>query len=385
MSFNLLIGSSFMIIGTGVGAGMLALPILLSEVDIITYLLILSTLTISAAATGITMIRFHSKYPTIKNFYSTMEFAFNPTIQKIGAILFTIFFYSLITAFLDCISGLVIKYANIPRINVIITISLILIGLLQQKLKWIDYSNRLATMLLLIIAISFLTQPNEGLFKYEYTSNPNDWLAAFPIIYLGLGFGAIMPSLVKYLNYDKKLLFKSLTLAVATIFILYFAWVLFTIDTLSTSTLIRLKGESDSVPKMIYLLQQKLKLSDSYVLSLALFFPILAIITSILGVSVGLFEYIQEIQWKHKICEHKKWLTALLVVAPPTLSAIIYPSIMINILKHSTTILVFASSLTPAVIAYKLAENKGMIGYNLLFIVLPLLTGVMVIISSTFI
>jgi tyrosine-specific transport protein len=200
------IGSIFIVAGTAIGAGMLALPLVLANFGIIyTILLMLATWGLMYylslvnlelnldAGKGLTIAQLGRKFS-------------GPVAETIGFLSLKILTYALLAAYIDggssVIQKILLSFFNIEvtLTPIIIAFTTFLVLLFIFATKWVDYTNRImffgliVSFIILLIALLGIID-----FNNLPTTSSNlsllSWRVALPIVFTSFGFHVVFHSL----------------------------------------------------------------------------------------------------------------------------------------------------------------------------------------------
>ena len=183
------------------------------------------------------------------------------------------------------------------------------------------------------------------------------WLAAIPVVFTSFGFHVCIATIVRYLDGDAISLRKVLLIGSTIPLVCYILWLLVTLGSLGGETVHSFGG---SLPKLVAALQG---LVQSSVISQAIdLFANLALITSFLGVTMSLFDYVAELtRARDDVAGRAK--TWLITFVPPLLCALYYPDGFFQVLGFAAIPLVVMIIFLPIAMALKQrAQDLG--GYQ---------------------
>src|SRR3990167_6355231 len=267
--------------------------------------------------------------------------------------------YSLIAAYLAGGTEVVNSLLNIINIKLPTWLDtflfLILLGFfVYQGIRSVDWLNRglmctkLAVFFLLVILASFHIQTN----KLMIGSVPK-LLPAVMIVITAFGFSIIIPSLRIYLHNDIKKL--RITILVGSFIALfcYITWLLViqgNIATYGPTGLVSIASSKDTVGNLTTALIQKLH--TPLVITFIHFFTSICMITSFLGVSLSLTDFLADGLQVSKKGKGNLVVYGLTFI-PPLIIVLFIPSIFIKALDYAGIICVILLILLPAIMAWR--------------------------------
>jgi tyrosine-specific transport protein len=344
-------GSVFVTAGTAIGAGMLALPLVSAGMGFawasVAFLGIWAVMWI----TGLLTLEIALAFKAPHNNYRTMAQA---TLGKPGQIIsylaYLLLLYALISAYISG-GASILEAASLLVFETALPIwanALIFTGLLGLIVSWstraLDYANRglfIGKLVLLALVFSLFIPQIKVTQLFAQHEAIYLW-AALPVVITSFGYHPVIPSLCHYLNEDPKALKKVIFIGSFLPLIIYLLWLGALLGTLP------LKGEENSVSDLMLAINA---LEGSAWLSPALnLFAQVALITSFLGVSLGLFDFLRDKKDK----QPHRARTALLTFLPPLGVVLFYPNGFVQLLSYASIFVAITLVILPALMAYRL-------------------------------
>ena len=155
----------------------------------------------------------------------------------------------------------------------------------------VDKINRvLFTIKIIALASVFylLTPYVQGQHLLEMPIEQGLILSAIPVVFTSFGFHGSIPSIVKYVGIDIKSLRRIMIMGAALPLCLYLFWQVVSQGVMSQSNLLQSEGLSGFITSITSMLQSP-KISHAITI-----FADLALATSFLGVSLGLFDFFSD-------------------------------------------------------------------------------------------
>lgn len=305
MSKSKFIGSTLIIAGTAFGAGMLALPMVSAAAGLLRASLLLVFVWVVMTYTGLLILEVNLAFKPRENNFSTMA---NATLGIGGKIVAWIaciaLLYSLTAAYIAGNASLLsigIHAAfniHIPAWLCALSFTVVLGGAVFWSTKTVDILNRgLLSIkgILFIFAIIFL-MPHIKIQNFDTTIAASKYLfACAPIFLCAFGFHHIIPSLTNYVGAKPKTL-KWIIICGATIpLIIYMLWLITTLGIMpifGTHSFIVLAKTKGSVGEFVHLL---ILITHSKWVNFSINgFANIAMTTSFLGVTLGLFDFLAD-------------------------------------------------------------------------------------------
>lgn len=338
--YKKIIGSILMILGTSVGAGMLALPIVTAHesVTMSMILLFFSWFIMTIGAYSLLEVNLWLKADT------NMVSMAGATIGRFGKlftwVIYLLLLYSLVCAYLSGLSDvlqslLMNMHIQIPRWFATILVLGLFGSIVYRGIHSVDLVNRglmflkLAAFFILIFVLSQhlnLTLPFEGDYHWQNS--------AFTVMLTSFGYAIIIPSLRNYLN-DEKVLKKVVLIGSLIPLVIYAIWI-FVIQGLIAKTgengLISMLS-SDNTNSML-MNAMTAKVNIPLITQMVKLFISICAVTSFLGVSICLTDFIADgltISKKTK----SGIFVYLLAFLPPLFVVLISPGIFVTALHYA--------------------------------------------------
>jgi len=334
-----MIGGILLVSGTTIGAGMLALPVSTGMSGFLPSLLLLVLYWIFMTYTAFLMLEVNLWMGENNNLISMAKHTLGKWGQVISWVVYLFLLYSLTTAYIAGGSPIVIDALTaISRVTLpewAGTIPLLgIFGYFVYKgTHSVDRVNRLL-MVGLVIAYGFLVvflTPNVKASFLLHT----DWkylMMGVSVVAISFGFHIIIPSLVSYLDRDIAKLKKVILIGSIIPLILYISWEFLTLGILP------IKGEHGIFEGYLngsngaHLLGEML--GNTAIAMVARFFSFFAIITSFLGVSLSLSDFLAD-GLKIKKNRSGRFLIFVLTFLPPLVVTLMDPRAFLSALEYA--------------------------------------------------
>lgn len=217
--------------------------------------------------------------------------------------------------------------------------------------KWI-FIIKLVFLFIVIVVIfghikidNLLQMPLES--KLFYSS--------IPVIFTSFGFHIVVPSMVKYLNGDIKLLRKAFIYGSLLPLVVYLIWQLSILGSIEPQTFFAIIKETKGLEAVI-LAVNGVSESKWINIPLNIFFSA-AILTSFLGVALALFDYVKDLS-KKKTFGKNSVILYLITFIPPLLFALYYPKGFIIALGYAAISVVITSLFIPVLMYIKVKQER---------------------------
>ncbi len=357
---NKILGSALMIAGTTIGAGMLAMPLTSAGIGFGATVLLLFGLWLLLTYTG---LLFMEVYQTAKRpdvgvaSLAEQYFGMPGRVLTTGSLL--ILLYALLAAYItgggSLLSGLMPEFSDADvKLKVSIVLFTVILGIFViVGIKGVDGLTRLLFIgkiaaFLFVLAMMF---PNVQMKNLMATPIDNKLiLAAVPIFFTSFGFHVIMASINTYLDADIRRIRIAVLIGTAIPLGAYLLWQLATHGVLSQSEFIQILQQD---PTLNGLVKATREITGSAILGeVVRLFSALALITSFLGVALGIVECVGDLLKRVRLPANRLLLAPLTFV-PPLMFALFYPNGFIAALGYAGLLFAFYGLLLPIGLAWR--------------------------------
>ncbi len=387
---NKILGSALMIAGTTIGAGMLAMPLTSAGIGFGATVLLLFGLWLLLTYTG---LLFMEVYQTAKRpdvgvaSLAEQYFGMPGRVLTTGSLL--ILLYALLAAYItgggSLLSGLMPEFsdANV-KLKVSIVLFTVILGIFViVGIKGVDGLTRLLFIgkiaaFLFVLAMMF---PNVQMKNLMATPIDNKLiLAAVPIFFTSFGFHVIMASINTYLDADIRRIRIAILIGTAIPLGAYLLWQLATHGVLSQSEFIQILQQD---PTLNGLVKATREITGSAILGeVVRLFSALALITSFLGVALGIVECVGDLLKRVRLPANRLLLAPLTFV-PPLMFALFYPNGFIAALGYAGLLFAFYGLLLPIGLAWRARKLYPELPYRVaggnVALILAFVAGIIII------
>ncbi|HIF9066425.1 TPA: aromatic amino acid transport family protein [Photobacterium damselae] len=354
MSFNKTFGSMLIIAGTTIGAGMLALPLASAGLGFTTSILIMIGMWALMSYTALLMLEVHQYADKSATLHTLAYKLLGRKGQVIasGAMLFL--FYALCAAYIagggaqlhQKIQSLHVDIA--PQIATVVFTFVIAI-VVAIGTHSVDIVNRVlftAKIIAMAVMLALLLPQVKSHNLLEMPMQQGLIISALPVVFTSFGFHGSIPSIVRYLGLNIPNLKKVMIFGSALPLIVYLLWQLATQGILSQSELLA----NTDLTQFINALSQRLH--NPLVGQSVSLFADLALATSFLGVSLGLFDFLAD-TLRRKATLAGRVQTACVTFIPPLAFALFYPQGFIMALGYAAIALVILAIFLPVAMVWQ--------------------------------
>lgn len=360
MTQSKIFGSTLIIAGTTIGAGMLALPLASAGIGFGTSLLIMIALWALMAFTALLMVEIHQYAEKDATLHTLAKQILGQKGKWVASFAMLFLFYSLCAAYIAGggaqFTHRLTEFAGIEISNPLGTLLFTLLVALVVTIgtSTVDKVNRLlfaGKMVAMIIVLSFLAPNVSQSYLLSMPLEQGLIVAAIPVIFTSFGFHGSIPAIVNYLDGDTPSLRKAILIGSAIPLIIYIFWQIVTLGVVSQPQLV----ENSGLSALIVTLGQTVHQSN--LSSIIGVFADLALLTSFLGVSLGLFEFMGDTIKKKNIPLHRM-AASVITYLPPLVFALFYPQGFIMALGYAAIALTILAIFLPIVMVIKVRSNQ---------------------------
>ncbi len=333
------LGGILLIMGSCIGAGILALPIMTGIAGFFPSLFMFLLMWGFMGVSSLLIIEVHTSFPGRVNLVSMSERSFGLVGKVVSWVLYLLLFYSLLVAYILGSGTLTSTYFStffsifLPEWIGAFFFTLVFGCLAYRGTRCVDYWNRffvfgkiLAYFGMVFLGFKYIT-PHLLLYK-----KPSFVFFSLPILIIVFGYHNMIPTLMAYMNQDAKRVRKVVLIGSFLALLIYLFWEIVVLG------IVPLEGKwgiiesfkegrqaSDAVTGILGL---------SWVSSFAEFFAFFALLSSFLAQTLALVHFLAD-AFKIKSEKHENTVLCCLALLPPFVFALVYPSFFIQALNFA--------------------------------------------------
>ncbi|ARA29455.1 tyrosine transporter TyrP [Enterobacter hormaechei] len=367
---NRTLGSIFIVAGTTIGAGMLAMPLAAAGVGFGVTVVLLGGLWALMCYTALLLLEVYQHVPADTGLGSLAARYLGRYGQWITGFSMIFLMYALTAAYISGAGELIASSINdgfgaslSPETGAIV-FTLIGGGVVCAGTSLVDLFNRFlfSAKILFLIVMLVLLAPH--VHKINLLSLPLEKglaLSAIPVIFTSFGFHGSVPSIVSYMNGDIRKLRRVFVIGSAIPLIAYLFWQLVTLGSIDSNTFIGLMAEHSGLNGFLVALRNVV--ASSHVELAVHLFADLALATSFLGVALGLFDYMADL-FQRRNTVAGRLQTGAMTFLPPLAFALFYPRGFVMALGYAGVALSVLALLLPSLLAWKSRQQHPQQGYR---------------------
>ncbi|WP_101774472.1 tryptophan permease [Pasteurella oralis] len=336
-----LLGGAMIIAGTAIGAGMLANPTATAGVWFLGSIILLVYTWFCMTTSGLMILEANLHYPTGASFDTIVKDLLGQGWNIVNGLSIAFVLYILTYAYITSGGSITQNFLNqvlsssgsaveIGRTSASLLFCMVLAAFVWLSTKAVD---RFTTVLIGGMVIAFILSTSglissvktEVLFNYlaQHEGHYLPYiLSALPVCLVSFGFHGNVPSLVKYYDRDGKRVMKAIFLGTIIALIIYVFWQLAVQGNLPRHEFTPVIAKGGDIAELLTALGKYIQ--TDYISVVLNFFAYMAIASSFLGVSLGLFDYIADLfKLDNSLLGRSK--TTLITFLPPLLLSLQFP------------------------------------------------------------
>ena len=386
---NKTVGSTLLVAGTMIGAGMLAMPLTSAGIGLTATVFLLLGLWAVLTFTALLFVELYQTADSDAGIGTLAAQYFGKAGRIISTAVLIVFLYALIAAYVSGGGSLLMDLLpamgdkdTMNKIAVLVfTIffgSFIVIGTHS-----VDKINRVLffVMIAAFILVLALMLPNIKLDNLMAMPIDNALIiSASPVFFTAFGFHGSIPSLNKYLDGNVKSLRIAILVGSGITLFAYFLWQLSTHGLLSQTEFLQILREDATLNGLV---KATLEITQSPIIANAVkIFSTLALVTSFLGVALGLLECIEDLLKQSFDIHAGRISLGLMTFIPPVLFSLFYPEGFILALGYAGQMFAFYAVVLPVALVWKARSIHPNLPYRVwggkALLVLVLVLGVII-------
>jgi tyrosine-specific transport protein len=343
------------IAGTTIGAGMLALPIASSGLGFSTAMIILFIAWCLMTYTALLTLELHQHVPHNATLNTLAKNILGKKGQIIANFSMIFLFYALCSAYIAGGGGqlqlMLAKWSPVelpPQIGAI-AFAILFGSIITLGASAVDKINQVLFMIKIFVLTTMfymLTPYVQGEYLLNMPIQQGLIISAIPVIVTSFGFHGSIPSIVKYMGVNIHSLRKVMIIGASMPLVIYLFWQIVSQGVISQQNLYESQGLDGFIASLSSLLQ------SSAIANTLTLFANLALATSFLGVSLGLFDFFSDVLNKSD-SNKDRLVTALVTFTPPLGFALFYPQGFIMALGYAAIALVILAIFLPVIMVWK--------------------------------
>ena len=396
---NKTLGTTLLVSGTMIGAGMLAMPLTSAGIGFTFTVVLLISLWLLLTYSALLFVEVYQTTESDSGIGTLSALYFGNAGRVVSTTVMFVFLYALLAAYISGggeilmkatqSTGLLGQEGVIANTSPAMTLK-IFIGIFTVffgsfviiSTKVVDGFNRLLffVMLVALVVVMFVMFPKASVQNLMAMPLDNALIiSAAPIFFTSYGFHGSIPSLVKYMEGDVRGLRIAIVAGSAITLVGYILWQLSTHGVLSQSEFTQILKEK---PTLYGLIEACRRITGSEIIASAVqLFSALALVTSFLGVALGLFDCTEDMLRKGLHINAGRLLLGAITFLPPVLFAYFYPD-FIAALSYAGQMFAFFAVVLPVGLVWKARRRYPNLPYRVaggdIALIIALVIGIVV-------
>ena len=382
---NKTVGSTLLVAGTMIGAGMLAMPLTSAGIGFGFTLVLLLGLWALLTFSALLFVELYQTAESDAGIGTLAEQYFGKTGRIIATAVLIIFLYALIAAYISGGGSLLkdlLPESFGDKVSVLL-FTVIFGSFIVIGTHSVDKINRVLffVMLAAFAVVLSLMLPEIKFDNLMATPIDNALIiSASPVFFTAFGFHGSIPSLNKYLDGNVKALRISTLAGSAITLCAYILWQMSTHGLLTQNEFLQILKEDATLNGLV---KATLAITGSNMIAGAVkLFSTLALVTSFLGVGLGLLECIEDLLKRSFNISAGRISLGLMTFIPPLVFALFYPEGFILALGYAGQMFAFYAVVLPVSLVWKARRTHSNLPYKVwggnLTLIIVLVLGVII-------
>ena len=382
---NKTVGSTLLVAGTMIGAGMLAMPLTSAGIGFGFTLVLLLGLWALLTFSALLFVELYQTAESDAGIGTLAEQYFGKTGRIIATAVLIIFLYALIAAYISGGGSLLkdlLPESFGDKVSILL-FTVIFGSFIVIGTHSVDKINRVLffVMLAAFAVVLSLMLPEIKFDNLMATPIDNALIiSASPVFFTAFGFHGSIPSLNKYLDGNVKALRISILVGSAITLCAYILWQISTHGLLTQNEFLQILKDDATLNGLV---KATLAITGSNIIAGAVkLFSTLALVTSFLGVGLGLLECIEDLLKRSFNISAGRISLGLMTFIPPLVFALFYPEGFILALGYAGQMFAFYAVVLPVSLVWKARRTHTNLPYKVwggnLTLIIVLVLGVII-------
>lgn len=382
---NKTVGSTLLVAGTMIGAGMLAMPLTSAGIGFGFTLVLLLGLWALLTFSALLFVELYQTAESDAGIGTLAEQYFGKTGRIIATAVLIIFLYALIAAYISGGGSLLkdlLPESFGDKVSILL-FTVIFGSFIVIGTHSVDKINRVLFFVMLAAFAVVLSLMLPEIKFDNLMATPIDnalMISASPVFFTAFGFHGSIPSLNKYLDGNVKALRISILAGSAITLCAYILWQMSTHGLLTQNEFLQILKEDATLNGLV---KATLAITGSNMIAGAVkLFSTLALVTSFLGVGLGLLECIEDLLKRSFNISAGRISLGLMTFIPPLVFALFYPEGFILALGYAGQMFAFYAVVLPVSLVWKARRTHTDLPYKVwggnLTLIIVLVLGVII-------
>ncbi|QQX80594.1 tryptophan permease [Shewanella sp. KX20019] len=366
-----LLGGAMIIAGTTVGAGMFSLPVVGAGMWFGYSMLMLVGIWFCMLVSGLMLLETNLHFKPGASFDTLTKTTLGQFWRIINGLSIAFVLYILTYAYISGGSSIVNHSleglgVNLPQSVAGLVFAAVLASIVIISTKAVD---RITTIMLGGMIITFFLAVGNLLIDVDTaklfvpdgeTSYAPYLLAALPFGLASFGYHGNVPSLVKYYGNQPKTIIKAIFIGTFIALVIYSCWLVATMGNIPRSQFVDIIAQGGNMGVLVGALSDVI--ASRWLNTMLSLFANLAVASSFLGVTLGLFDYLADL-FGFDESRQGRLKTAAVTFIPPTILGILFPNGFLIAIGFAALAATIWAAIVPAMMAYRsrqiFADSEG--------------------------
>ena len=399
-SFIKILGCTMIIIGTVVGGGILALPIITAKLGFLVGSVVITIIWPIMTYTALLISDISCSMPYGSSYKTIAEKHLGKVGGVVAAISFLLLMYFISTAYISAAaSSLSTTFPSLSQ-NISSLVFVAIFGtIVVLGTRFVDYTNRFFISLKMVVLIILCIVFNKYIEIPNLLASPVDLgtslLISIPILATSFTSHTIVPALSDYIGKNSRDMKKVIIIGMTIPFILYIIWVATILGVLPLHGPVSFMGsifnhipvDKANIGDILKALGEKVKTPTTYMV--LHIFTYISIITSFLSVNLSLFHFNIDTYYLDRLKKVPSYLiSTILTFAIPLIIIQLDPNIFIYAMTCVGLSVAVLMVIMPGIMAFKINSQGEIFNYKISryksLWVLSILYGIVVLFCVVF-
>ncbi|PMG25999.1 tryptophan permease [Shewanella sp. 10N.286.52.C2] len=356
-----LLGGAMIIAGTTVGAGMFSLPVVSAGMWFGYSLVMLIGIWFCMLVSGLMLLETNLHFKPGDSFDTLTKVTLGQFWRIINGLSIAFVLYILTYAYISG-GGSIVNHTlagmgiNLPQPIAGLVFAVVLAAVVIISTKAVD---RITTIMIGGMLITFFLAIGNLLIDIdsakllmpdgEASFSPYI-LAALPFGLASFGYHGNVPSLVKYYGKQPKVILKAIFIGTFIALVIYSCWLVATMGNIPRSQFSDIIAQGGNMGVLVGALSDVM--ASKWLNTMLTLFANLAVASSFLGVTLGLFDYLADL-FGFEESNNGRIKTAAITFIPPTVLGLLFPNGFLIAIGFAALAATIWAAIVPAMMAYK--------------------------------
>lgn len=356
---NRTLGSIFIVAGTTIGAGMLAMPLAAAGVGFGVTLLMLLSLWGLMCYTALLLVEVYQHSPADTGLGTLAKRYLGRPGQWLTGFSMLFLMYALTAAYISGAGELLAASLShwlskeIPSSAGVLAFTLVAGGVVCIGTHMVDMFNRILFSAKIVLLVVMLALMMPHIHQTNLLTLPVEQglaLSAIPVIFTSFGFHGSVPSIISYMGGNLRKLRWVFIIGSAIPLVAYIFWQLATLGAIDGSAFNDLAAHHGGLNGFMQIIRDVVA-TPQVGLAIQLFADF-ALATSFLGVSLGLFDYLADLFARRRGISGRLQ-TGIMTFLPPLIFALFYPQGFVLALGYAGVALAILALIVPSMLVWQ--------------------------------